>query len=127
MSQRVEIFGGCHCSTIRFKALVSPQVTTLLCNCSICRLTGFEHLIVPHAEFTLLCGQENLLSYQFGTKKAEHLFCKVCGVKSFYQPRSHPEAFSVHVAALDNAEVLKITQKLFDGQNWEQAKSELHE
>lgn len=125
MTEKVEITGGCHCSKIRFSAIVPKQVKTLLCNCSMCSLTNYQHLIVPHEDFVLESGNENLSSYQFGTKKAEHLFCKTCGVKSFYQPRSHPKAFSVHVAAIDDIGELEISQEHFDGQNWEQAKSQL--
>lgn len=125
MSEKVEIKGGCHCSQIRFTALVPKQVKTLLCNCSICSLINYQHLFVPHENFTLNSGKDNLSSYQFGTKKAEHLFCKTCGIKSFYQPRSHPNAYSIHVAALDDSSILIISKEYFDGQNWEQAKQEL--
>jgi len=125
MSDLIEIQGGCHCKAVRFKAVVSKQVTTLLCNCSICSLSGYHHLFVPHENFTLTSGKGNLSSYRFGTAKAEHLFCKTCGVKSFYQPRSHPNAYSVHVAAVDNLNLLEISLEHFDGKNWEKAKADL--
>ena len=48
-------------------------------------------------------GEDRLTSYRFGTGAANHLFCAVCGVKSFYQPRSHPDAWSVNLNALDDA------------------------
>lgn len=127
MSENIEIKGGCHCSEVRFRANVPKKVKTLLCNCSMCNLTKYEHLIIPHEDFVLESGKDDLGSYQFGTKKAEHLFCKICGVKSFYQPRSHPKAYSVHVAALDSIDGLEITQEYFDGQNWEQAKARLED
>ena len=125
MSEKIEIKGGCHCSKIRFTALVPKQVKTLLCNCSMCKLSNYEHLFVAHKDFILEKGKDNLTSYQFASKKAEHLFCKTCGVKSFYQPRSHPDSYSIHVAALDDSGELDISQEPFDGQNWEKAKSEL--
>ena len=43
----------------------------------------------------------SLTSYRFGTGAADHLFCRNCGVKSFYQPRSHPDAWSVNANCLD--------------------------
>jgi hypothetical protein len=110
--------GGCHCGAVRFEAEV-PQATEVLdCNCSICARTGFRHLIVPHGDFRLLSGEASLTSYRFGTGAAEHLFCGVCGVKSFYQPRSHPEAWSVNLNALDDVSGLNIAFARFDGRNW---------
>ena len=64
-------------------------------------------------------GEDRLTSYRFGTGAANHLFCAVCGVKSFYQPRSHPDAWSVNLNALDDASGLAITVTAFDGRNWE--------
>ena len=121
----MRIEGGCHCGAVRFAAEVPEAVEVLDCNCSICAKTGFRHLMVPHGDLTLLKGDEALASYRFGTGAAEHLFCRTCGVKSFYQPRSHPEAWSVNLNALDDASGLAITFRSFDGRNWEQAAAEL--
>lgn len=119
-----EITGGCHCGAVRFRArLPDPPVPALDCNCSICRRTGFLHVIVPHREFTLERGEEALTSYRFGTGAAEHLFCGTCGIKSFYQPRSHPDAWSVNARCLDQSVELRIEP--FDGRRWEAAKARL--
>jgi hypothetical protein len=116
----MKIGGGCHCGAVRFEAeLREPPVPALDCNCSICRRTGFLHVMVPHERFELLRGRDALTSYRFGTGAAEHLFCRNCGVKSFYQPRSHPDAWSVNAHCLDEAIELSIEQ--FDGRNWEAA------
>jgi len=116
--------GGCHCGAVRFEAeLPEPPVPALDCNCSVCAMTGFLHIIVPHAEFELLTGRDALTSYRFGTGAAEHLFCKICGVKSFYQPRSHRAAWSVNAQCLDEPVELDIER--FDGRNWENAKAAL--
>ena len=100
-----------------------PPVPALDCNCSVCSMTGFIHIMVPHEAFELLTGRDALTSYRFGTGAAQHLFCSTCGVKSFYQPRSHPEAWSVNANALDERPDLAITS--FEGKNWEQAKAAL--
>ena len=121
----MKLSGGCHCRAVRFEAEVPPQVEVLDCNCSICSMTGFRHLIVPHQHFRLLAGQEALTHYRFGTGAADHLFCSVCGVKSFYQPRSHPEAWSLNVNALDAPSALAMTVRRFDGRKWEEARSSL--
>lgn len=121
----MKIAGGCHCGRVRFEAEVPQSVEALDCNCSICSMTGFRHLIVPHGDFSLLGGEDALTSYRFGTGAANHLFCAACGVKSFYQPRSHPEAWSVNVHALDDIAGLDIRVSRFDGRDWEAARAAL--
>ncbi len=121
----VAITGGCHCRAVRFEALVPRAVEVLDCNCSICAMTGFRHLIVPHSDFGLIAGESALTHYRFGTGAADHLFCRICGVKSFYQPRSHPEAWSLNVNALDDVSALEMTVRAFDGRNWERARETL--
>jgi len=116
----MEVKGGCHCKAVRFTArLADPPVPAVDCNCSICRMTGYLHIIVPHADLRLDCGAEALSSYRFGSGAAEHLFCSACGVKSFYQPRSHPGSWSINAHCLD--EPVELIVDWFDGQNWEQA------
>lgn len=120
----INVSGGCHCGAVRFACrLPDPPVPALACNCSICSATGFVHLIVSHGDFTLERGAGALTSYRFGTGAAEHLFCSTCGIKSFYQPRSHPDAWSVNANCLDQPPALAITQ--FDGKNWERARDAL--
>jgi hypothetical protein len=119
----MRISGGCHCRAVRFEAEVPNAVEVLDCNCSICSATGFRHLMVPHEHFRLLSGREALTSYRFGSGTAEHLFCSICGIKSFYQPRSHPDAWSVNLSALDDPGALRVTVSTFDGRNWEQAQA----
>ena len=97
------------------------RVTVQRCNCSMCARTGFEHLIVPASDFTLLCGREQLTPYTFNTGVAQHLFCKICGIKSFYVPRSNPDGFSISLRCLDAGTIEHVTYEDFDGQNWEQA------
>jgi hypothetical protein len=121
----MKIAGGCHCRAVRFEAEVADEVEILDCNCSICAMTGFRHLIVPHEDLVLVSGEDALSRYRFGTGAAEHLFCRICGVKSFYQPRSHPAAWSVNLNALDDRDALQIHVRAFDGRNWESARAAL--
>jgi hypothetical protein len=120
----MRISGGCHCKAVRFEAEVPRDVEILDCNCSICAMTGFLHLMVPHQDFHLLSGADRLTSYRFGTGTAEHLFCSLCGVKSFYQPRSHPDAWSVNLNALDDPGTLRTRVSRFDGRNWSKARAD---
>ena len=111
--------GGCHCGAVRFEAALPDAVEAQSCNCSICERTGFVHVIVPESRFRLTKGARTLTSYRFNTGVADHLFCKVCGVKSFYRPRSNPDGWSVNARCLDDADALDIRVEPFDGRNWE--------
>ena len=86
-------------------------------------MAGYLHINVPHERFELLSGRDALTSYRFGTGAAEHLFCRHCGVKSFYQPRSHPDCWSINANCLDEKPGLAIEK--FDGSDWESAKANL--
>lgn len=111
--------GGCHCGAVRFKVVVEKyQVDE--CNCSICQKKGFLHLIVPRNKFTLLKGEEVLTTYTFNTGVAKHKFCKICGVHSFYIPRSHPDCIDVNLRCLDGNPISDFEVTPFDGANWEQ-------
>lgn len=112
--------GGCHCGAVRFEVDVPPSPELWLCNCSICERTGYVHLIVPRGCFRLLAGAERLSRYRFNTGVAEHLFCAVCGIKSFYVPRSHPDGYSVNARCLDGQPCAGLPLRRFDGQRWEQ-------
>lgn len=111
--------GGCHCGAVRWEAETGDDVVVDACNCSICSMTGFLHLIVPASRFRLLSGADALAAYMFNTGVAKHLFCKVCGVKSYYVPRSNPDGFSLNLNCMDRAQFRSITVRAFDGQNWE--------
>lgn len=119
--------GGCHCSAVRFAVLAPDAIEAIECNCSICRMTGFLHLIVPKERFRLHAGEDKLTTYSFNTGMAKHLFCAVCGVKSFYVPRSHPDGFSVNVHCLDDGAVRVAKVVPFDGQHWEEASARMAE
>ncbi len=109
--------GGCHCGAVRFEALLADRVEAVTCNCSICAMTGFVHVIVPESRFRLLSGEDHLTSYGFNTRTARHLFCRTCGVKSFYRPRSNPDGWSVNARCLDAPPDLILGE--FDGRDWE--------
>jgi hypothetical protein len=110
--------GSCHCGAIKFEVEAPEHIEVEDCNCSICRMTGFLHLIVPRTKFRLLSGSDMISIYRFNTGVAEHKFCKICGVKPFYIPRSNPDGVDVNVRCLDTQpKSLKIIP--FDGQNWE--------
>ena len=112
--------GGCHCGAVRFRITTPARIAVQRCNCSICLRCGFSHLIVPGSRFVLLQGEEMLTDYQFNTGTAHHLFCRRCGIKSFYVPRSNPDGFSVNFHCIDQPRFHSVEWEEFDGENWEQ-------
>ena len=106
--------GGCHCGRVRFEVDAPAVIEALDCNCTICRMSGYLHLIVPATRFRLLAGADALTEYTFNTGTAKHRFCAHCGIKSFYVPRSNPDGFDVNVRCLDSATIERIDVDVFD-------------
>jgi len=112
--------GGCHCGRVRFEVTAADEIEVTECNCSVCRKSGYLHLIVPDSDFKLVSGQEDIKTYTFNTGVAKHHFCRHCGIKSFYVPRSHPDGISVNANCLDAGTVTSQRVTPFDGQQWEE-------
>lgn len=111
--------GGCHCGTVRFELDAPAALSAKRCNCSLCSKTGFVHVFAGQDEFRITAGEDNLTEYRFNTKTARHLFCKTCGVKSFYVPRSHPDGWSINLNCIETDTIASATVSDFDGANWE--------
>mgnify|MGYP003626929707 CR=1 FL=1 len=117
--------GGCHCGQVRFEFEAPTEVELVDCNCSVCVMTGYQHLILPRDKFTLLCSDDNLTLYQFNQRIAKHYFCSNCGIKPFYIPRSNPDGISINFRCVDRRQFLRVSHRPFDGKNFEANASEL--
>jgi len=117
--------GGCHCGRVRYEIDIPNKITVHRCSCSICRKSGYLHLIVTADRFRLQRGKDNLVDYRFHTGVARHMFCSYCGIKSFYVPRSHPEALSVNLSCLELPDGINVTTEEFDGRNWSKNREQL--
>lgn len=115
----MKVEGGCHCGLVRFEAEIGDKPVEILdCNCSICSMTGYLHLIVPDVRFRLTEGQRETKTYRFGTGKAHHIFCGQCGIKSFYRPRSHPDGISINLRCVDEWRDIAVRIVPFEGLDW---------
>lgn len=111
--------GHCHCQAVTFEFEMPAEATVTECDCSICKMTGYQHVFVPQSDFKITQGVEKLTTYSFNTHAARHMFCKICGIKAFYIPRSHPDSYSINLRCIEPA-TLKVTDKIaFSGRNWE--------
>ena len=116
-----EYFGQCHCGAVKFSCRAPAlSLTVWKCNCSICFMKQNHHFVVSEDAFKLLQGKDMLTEYNFGTGVARHLFCKRCGVQSFYKPRSNPNGYGITLYCIEPfSQVDNYTVEGFDGQHWE--------
>jgi len=113
--------GGCHCKEVKFEAIGEENIKVLDCNCSICSITQYKHYIIPSENFKLIKGENIISTYKFNTNIAKHLFCSICGIKSFYIPRSHPNQISINLNCIYSNTIKNIEILQFDGKNWEKS------
>ncbi|KAK4749164.1 hypothetical protein SAY87_026613 [Trapa incisa] len=119
-TERVVHRGGCHCRRVRWEVEAPSSVVAWQCNCSDCSMRGNTHFILPSSNFRLLGDSHQFLTtYTFGTHTAKHIFCKVCGITSFYIPRSNPDGIAITYRCVDPGTLAHIEIKLYDGKNWE--------
>lgn len=111
--------GSCHCGKIKFQVDAPEIIECVTCNCSICYKKQNIHFIVPKTKFRLIQGDEYLTTYTFNTHKAKHTFCKVCGVQSFYTPRSNPDGVGIMPHCIDGKTIKEIKMEYFNGTEWE--------
>nr|POE98474.1 centromere protein v [Quercus suber] len=119
-SETVVHNGGCHCRKVRWRVQAPTSIVAWDCNCSDCFMRANTHFIVPAERFELLGDSEQFLTtYTFGTHTAKHTFCKVCGITSFYFPRSNPDGVAITFRCVDPGTLSHVEIKNFDGRNWE--------
>jgi hypothetical protein len=112
--------GGCHCGRVVYE-VTGPIERVSRCNCSICTKKGYLHWIVSRERFRLLTPHSELATYTFNTGVAKHHFCPVCGVASFYIPRSDPDRIDVNLRCVEGVELAGLPVSSFDGRNWEES------
>ena len=117
--------GGCHCGQVKFDIDIPEKIVVHRCSCSICEKSGYLHLVVEKDHFRLLNGEDRLTDYRFHTGVARHLFCSRCGIKSFYIPRSHPDAYSVNLNCVELPGEIDVTIESFDGRSWSKNRAHL--
>ncbi|KAI3434397.1 hypothetical protein D9Q98_002475 [Chlorella vulgaris] len=113
--------GQCHCGVVRFEFDEEAHLVAWDCDCSICSMKRNTRIIIPASRFRLLQGQDALSCYQFGTKTAQHLFCKTCGICPFYRPRSKPDGYAVTLHCITSPTVAGMEVKQIGGSEWEAA------
>lgn len=110
--------GGCQCGAVRYTVKIDLETPVTACNCSMCQRAGTLLSFVPDRDFTLEKGEGSLTDYQFNKKTIHHLFCKVCGVKSFARGAGKDgPTIAINMRCLDDAEIGALTIQHFDGRS----------
>src|SRR6202020_1472969 len=76
--------GGCHCGNLRLRVTMStPPADTPIrsCACSFCRSHGTRTLSDPAGQAEILASDGSIVQrYRFGSRTADYLLCRSCGV-----------------------------------------------
>jgi len=116
MAEEKTYLGGCHCGNVRYEVRTALDAVTE-CNCSICSKTGTRLAFVAPEQFRLVAGGDRLADYQFASKRIHHLFCPVCGIRSFARG-SGPggrEMVAINVRCLEGVDTSALAVRHFDG------------
>ena len=117
-SEPVTFNGSCHCGAVKFTAELAQGFSSARrCTCSICRMRGAVAVTSTQDGFRVTQGQEQLATYRFNTKTAEHHFCSVCGIYTHHKRRSNPDELGVNVACLEGVSPFDFPEVMvLDGQ-----------
>ena len=92
----------CHCGAVELEVRLSAGLASARrCDCSFCARRGAVAVTAPLDGVTVVKGADNLTLYQWGTRTAEHWFCKTCGIYTHHRRRSNPNEYGVNAACLD--------------------------
>jgi len=85
----------------------------------MCSKTGALGAFAPADQFKLLSGEDVIADYQFGKKNIHHLFCRVCGVRSFSRGVTPDgrEMRGINVRCIDGVDISALTINDFDGRS----------
>ena len=114
----VTLDGSCHCGQVRFTVtLTEGFASARRCSCSICRMRGAVAVTSTPEHFNLMTGAEQLATYRFNTRTAEHHFCRNCGIYTHHRRRSNQGQLGINVACLAGVSPFDFRQVVvFDGQ-----------
>jgi hypothetical protein len=117
-SDPITLNGSCHCGAVKFAAELPFGLSSARrCTCSICRMRGAVAVTSTPEDFHLTSGEDQLATYRFNTKSAEHHFCNVCGIYTHHKRRSNPNQLGVNVACLEGVSPFDFREVVvFDGE-----------
>jgi hypothetical protein len=119
MSEKKTYSGSCHCGQVRYQVDLDLSGPVISCNCSMCGRSGSMLSFVPASEFKLLSGEDSLTDYQFNKHVIHHVFCKVCGIKSFARGtgKDGSPTVAINVRCLPDVDLSTLKVMQVDGRS----------
>ena len=111
--------GSCHCGAVRYTVELDLSQPIISCNCSMCGRSGTLLTFAPAEKFHLETGSDSLTDYQFNKHVIHHMFCKVCGIKSFARGvgPGGKEMAAINARCLEGVDPGKLEIRQFDGRS----------
>ena len=76
-----------------------------------------QKIWVPKDAIRIIKGEYNLSTYQFNTMKAEHFFCKTCGVYTHHNRRTDPNGVGINIGCIDAIDPFEYEAGFVDMKN----------
>ena len=73
--------------------------------------------LIPKDAIRIIKGEDNLSTYQFNTMKAEHFFCKTCGVYTHHHRRTDPNGVGINIGCIDAIDPFEYEAGFVDMKN----------
>lgn len=106
MSRTVK--ASCHCGAVVIAAVpIGDGMRPMRCTCSFCRRRQAGNISARADSLRILQGADALTLYQFGTRTAEHFFCRHCGIYTHHRRRSDQSEIGLNIGCIAGAEPWK--------------------
>jgi len=107
---------NCHCGAVELEVETDLE-NIKQCNCSICKRKNAKMNLIPKKSIKVVKGKDNLSNYQFNTMKAEHFFCKTCGVYTHHNRRTDPNGVGINIGCIDEIDPFDYEAGFVDMKN----------
>ena len=106
----------CHCGNVQLEVETDLE-NIKQCNCSICKRKNAKMNLIPKDSIKIIKGKDNLSTYKFNTMKAQHFFCKTCGIYTHHNRRTDPNGVGINIGCIDEIDPFKYEASFVDMKN----------
>ena len=108
----------CHCGEVKAEINIDGDLEKIIkCNCSICKRKNAKMNLISKDSIKFIKGEENLSTYKFNTMKAEHFFCKNCGIYTHHNRRTDPNGVGINIGCIDEIDPFEYEAGFVDMKN----------